>query len=183
MPKHKFKHNTKHSKKTKSTLKHLTHHRLTRHPVRHLHKTSSHHLVRAPTSFLSKKLFSIGKFNFSVEYFILILILIFAFYLRIMFLGAPAFWVDESISAIASKNILEKGVPVFDSGGFYGRALVYHYSEALSLLVFGLNDFAARFPSVIFGILTVLLAFFVGREYSKKAGHCGQIAVHFAVKL
>jgi len=87
-----------------------------------------------------------------------------------MFLGAPAMWVDESISAIASKNILEKGVPIFDSGFFYGRALVYHYSEALSLFAFGLNDFAARLPSVIFGVLTVLLAFFVGREYSKKAG-------------
>jgi len=175
MPKHKVKHQEKHSKKSKPSRKHLTSHRLTRHLTRHSHKTSSHHLPRTqashkPISFLSKSIFSVGKFNLTVEYFILILILIFAFYLRIMFLGESAFWVDESISAIASKNILEKGVPVFDSGFFYGRALVYHYSEALSFIAFGLNDFAARFPSVIFGLLTVLLAFFVGRAYSKKAG-------------
>ncbi|VVB75310.1 Dolichyl-phosphate-mannose-protein mannosyltransferase [uncultured archaeon] len=161
MPKRSVKHKPKHK---------IQKHRLTRPRTHHLARTSISHKDFVKSSFLSKKLFSIGKFNFPVEYLILILILIFAFYLRIMFLGAPAFWADESISAIASKNILEKGVPVFDSGVFYGRALVYHYSEALSLLAFGLNDFAARFPSVIFGMLTVLLAFFIGREYSKKAG-------------
>ncbi|MFA5126094.1 MAG: glycosyltransferase family 39 protein [archaeon] len=119
--------------------------------------------------FLSQEI-KFNKFSVKVEFVLLLLILILGFYLRIGFLGVPPFWVDESISSVASLNILEKGFPVLDSGVIYDRALVFHYSQALSMIVFGVNDFAARFPSVVFGLLTVVLAFFVGREYSKKAG-------------
>ncbi len=98
-------------------------------------------------------------------------ILLFGFFLRVAFLDAPSFWVDESISSNAAVKILEKGLPVFDSGAFYSRALVFHYSQSISMIIFGVNDFGARFPSVIFGLLTVLLAFLFGKEFGgKKAG-------------
>ena len=96
---------------------------------------------------------------------LLLLILLFSFYLRVFALGEAPFWIDESISSIASKNILEKGLPIFDSGLFYGRSLVFHYSQSVSMLLFGINDFGARFPSVIFGLLTIILAFLFGREF------------------
>ncbi len=121
-------------------------------------------------SFLSKKIHFTKEFSLSIEIICLIFILIFALFLRISFLENPSFWVDESISSLASLKILEKGIPVFDSGVLYSRALVFHYSQALSFIIFGVNDFAARFPSVIFGVLSVFLAFLVGREYNKNAG-------------
>ncbi|OGJ21572.1 hypothetical protein A3K73_09465 [Candidatus Pacearchaeota archaeon RBG_13_36_9] len=99
----------------------------------------------------------------------LILILLFAFFLRVYSLGKPPLWVDEATSSMAAKMILEKGVPVFDSGLLYGRAYFFHYVQAFFLL-FGENDFFARFPSVIFGLLTVMLAYFIGKEYSKSGG-------------
>ncbi|MDD3083837.1 MAG: glycosyltransferase family 39 protein, partial [Candidatus ainarchaeum sp.] len=75
------------------------------------------------------------------------------------------------ISSNAAVKILEKGLPIFDSGAFYSRALLFHYSQAISMIIFGVNDFGARFPSIIFGLLTVLLAFLFGKEFGgKKAG-------------
>ncbi|HPM85921.1 MAG TPA: glycosyltransferase family 39 protein [archaeon] len=103
-----------------------------------------------------------------IEVIILIIIMLFGIYLRLGFLEIPPFWIDESISSMASLNILEKGVPLLDSGLYYGRALVFHYSQAVSILFFGSNDFAARLPSVFFGLLTILLAYLVGKEYSKE---------------
>ncbi len=104
-----------------------------------------------------------------IEYALLGLIVLFAAFLRIYGLGHPPLWVDESISAVASLNILEKGVPVLDSGLLYGRAYVFHYLQAFFLL-FGQSDFLVRFISVIFGLLTVILGYFLGREYSKSGG-------------
>jgi predicted membrane-bound mannosyltransferase len=94
-----------------------------------------------------------------IEYALLGLIVLFAAFLRIYGLGHPTLWVDESISAVASLNILEKGVPVLDSGLLYGRAYVFHYLQAFFLL-FGQSDFLVRFISVIFGLLTVILGYF-----------------------
>ncbi len=103
------------------------------------------------------------------EYILLSIIITFAFFLRIYALGNSPFWIDESISSSASKIILQKGAPVFDSGLFYSRALVFHYLQSFYLL-FGLTEFNARFVSVIFGLLTIVLAYFIGKEYSSSGG-------------
>jgi hypothetical protein len=103
------------------------------------------------------------------EHIVLTIILILASFLRIWSLGTPGLWIDESTSAMAARMILEKGEPRLDSGLFYGRALFFHYTQAFFQL-FGQNDFWVRFPSVIFGLLTVVLAYYIGKEYSKKSG-------------
>jgi len=92
------------------------------------------------------------------------LVILFSLFIRLQGLGVPGFWVDESISAVASKNIITDGFLGFDSGVSYNRATVYHYTEAFFLL-FGANEFNARLASVLFGVLAVVLAYFVGREF------------------
>jgi hypothetical protein len=104
-----------------------------------------------------------------LEHIILGVILIFGLFIRVYALGVPPLWVDEAISATTSVNIIEGGVPVLDSGMLYGRAYLFHYTQAFFLL-FGETDFLVRFASVIIGLLTILLAYFVGREYSKSGG-------------
>ncbi len=103
------------------------------------------------------------------EYILLAVILLFALFLRLYALGQPALWIDETISSVASSEILEKGVPAFDSGVLYERAYVFHYLQAFFLL-FGMNDFNVRLVSVIFGLLSIVLAYFIGKEYSKAGG-------------
>ena len=114
-----------------------------------------------------RKKFPFKKIN--LEYLLLGVILGFGFFLRIYKLDVPNFWIDESISTIASINIIEKGLPIFDSGLLYSRAYLFHYLQAFFLL-FGQTDFLARFVSVIFGMFTIILAYFIGREYSKSGG-------------
>ena len=108
--------------------------------------------------------------NVNLEHYLLGLILIFALFLRVYALGTPPLWIDESISAVASKSIINHGFPVFDSGASYGRAYLFHYLEAFFILIGGNSDFNARIISVIFGVLTVLFAYFIGKEYSKSGG-------------
>ncbi|PIN95372.1 hypothetical protein COU56_01825 [Candidatus Pacearchaeota archaeon CG10_big_fil_rev_8_21_14_0_10_31_9] len=99
----------------------------------------------------------------------LIIILLFALFLRVYALGQPGMWVDETISGIASREILEKGVPVFDSGASYIRAYVFHYLQSF-FMFFMNNDFGARIASVLFGMLTIVLGYFIGKEYSSRSG-------------
>ncbi len=107
--------------------------------------------------------------KFKKEIIFLVVILLFALFIRVYGLGTPSLWVDESTSAMASKMILEKGVPVFDSGMHYGSAYILHYSMTFFML-FGQTEFLARFVSVILGLLTIILAYFIGKEYSKSGG-------------
>jgi hypothetical protein len=124
----------------------------------------------AKEDFLDKKIV-LGKYSINIWLILFLLILLFGFFLRTSFLDTPSFWVDESISSNAALKILEKGYPIFDSGAYYSRAQLFHYSQAFSMIIFGINDFGARFPSIIFGLLTVILAFLIGKEFGgKKAG-------------
>ncbi len=117
-------------------------------------------------------------------YFILSLILIFGVILRFYALASPNFWLDESISSLAARKILEKGFPIFDSGFLYSRAFVFHYILA-SFLFFFNNDLGARLISVLFGTATIILAFFIAREFSseKKNNVAGLVAALFTAVL
>jgi 4-amino-4-deoxy-L-arabinose transferase-like glycosyltransferase len=101
---------------------------------------------------------------------LLVLILLYAFILRVYALGVNPLWFDETISSVAAKNIANTATPTFGSGLFYSRALVFHYLEGLFIALFGATDFVARFVSVLFGLSTVILAFFIGKEFSKESG-------------
>ncbi|MBP7708287.1 glycosyltransferase family 39 protein [Candidatus Pacearchaeota archaeon] len=104
----------------------------------------------------------------SLELILLIVILAFAFFLRVYALGNSSFWVDESISVNIAKNILDNGQSSLVSGFDHG-AYFLHYSMAF-FMSFSQNEFFARFVSVLFGLATIILVFFIGKEYSKSAG-------------
>lgn len=109
----------------------------------------------------------IKKIN--LEYLLLGIILLFGFFIRVYKLGLPSLWVDESISTIVSLNIIEKGLPILDSGLFYDRAYLFHYLQSFFLLL-GNTEFLARFSSVLFGLATIFLIYKIGKEYSTSGG-------------
>jgi len=96
-----------------------------------------------------------------------VLVISWGIVLRLFGLGDDSLWLDESISAVATRQISEHGVPVFESGAVYSRSFLFHYMMAGSFL-FGIDDFHARLISVIFGVLTCVLAYFIGKEYNKE---------------
>jgi Dolichyl-phosphate-mannose-protein mannosyltransferase len=72
---------------------------------------------------------------------------------------------DEDTTALAAVHILEDGTPRFPSGMFYARAIAQSYMIAASAEVFGQTEWALRLPSVLCGVLAVVLAYWMGRRF------------------
>lgn len=104
-----------------------------------------------------------------IHLFILIFIFLAALVLRFYKLGEvpSGFYQDESAIGYNAYSILKTGkdehgqsFPLyFKSFGDY-KLPVYIYMTALSIQMFGLNEFAVRFPSALFGFLTIILFYF-----------------------
>jgi len=86
--------------------------------------------------------------------------------LRVYALGAQSLWFDEAITVNAAMAVLEHGRPVFPSGYTYWRAFPHTLVVSTSMAVFGTTEWAARFPSVLFGAGTILVTYWLGREAS-----------------
>lgn len=83
--------------------------------------------------------------------------------IRVINLDRASFWVDEVNSVFAAQSLNETGADRLPSGYLYGRARIYTAIVAVSLQLFGENEVAARMPSVLFGVLSILLAYGLAR--------------------
>ncbi len=74
---------------------------------------------------------------------------------------------DEINFAESAREMLESGnylrVQV-DFQPFWEKPPLFFWLQALSMKVFGINEFAARFPNAIVGILTLVTFFFLGKR-------------------
>ncbi len=53
----------------------------------------------------------------------------------------------------------------------FAKPILFYWYVSLSYIIFGINNFAARFPSAVFAVFTVLLTFSIGRRlFSQKTG-------------
>jgi len=98
----------------------------------------------------------------------LIIIILVGFGLRAYNLEATARDSDENTSLDAIRGILRTGAPVATSGIWYTRGPLYHYAVALWLKLVGYSSENARFSSVIFGTITLAVAFFIARKFTGK---------------
>jgi len=90
-----------------------------------------------------------------------------AFLLRIYRVGFLSLWVDEYVHAARAEGFIH-GKPLFtdDNNGIFLTVLV-----ALSYLIFGINEIAARLPSVVLGTLLIPLLYYCGKLLiSKEVG-------------
>ncbi len=51
---------------------------------------------------------------------------------------------------------------------FWEKPPLFFWLQALSMHLFGINEFAARFPNAIFGIITLVTLFLIGERYKSK---------------
>ena len=85
-------------------------------------------------------------------------------YGRIDGFGLRPLAVDEYYFVQSVGFILDHGIPSYPSGGFYGRGPLLQYVTAAGTFVLGVNEFAFRFPSFLFSLGSILLAYAYGRR-------------------
>lgn len=105
---------------------------------------------------------------------LLVLIILLAAALRFYKLGSnpPSLYWDEASLGYNAYSILKTGrdehgkfLPLtnFAAFGDY-KPPAYIYTAVPSIALFGLNEFAVRFPSALFGTLTVLIAYLLAKK-------------------
>jgi 4-amino-4-deoxy-L-arabinose transferase-like glycosyltransferase len=52
---------------------------------------------------------------------------------------------------------------------FVGKNPLFTWLQAFSMKLFGINEFAARFPNTIFGMLSIVLVYNIGKNYFSKS--------------
>jgi hypothetical protein len=98
------------------------------------------------------------------------------FWLRARDVMAEPLHSDESLHYRVSQGLLERGFPNFHAHEdlpvqYINTAEVVWYGTALSSLVWGDERHAVRMPALLWGSLTTILIFFVGRSlFGKPAG-------------
>jgi len=87
---------------------------------------------------------------------------------------------DEGRNAEAGREMLESGdwiSPTFNYEPRYAKPALVYWLMSLSYQTFGVNEFAARFPSALFGTLLVLL------QYLFVARFCGAATALFSALM
>lgn len=101
--------------------------------------------------------------------FLFLLILIIAgIFLRIRNLGYLAFWGDDGHTYIGTVSILKHGYPLLPSGNILWHGILNYYLNVIPVVLFGEGEFAFRINSVFFGVLTIVLIYFVGKDIANK---------------
>jgi 4-amino-4-deoxy-L-arabinose transferase-like glycosyltransferase len=83
-------------------------------------------------------------------------------------LGGPSLWdIDEGKNAEAAREMMESGnwvIPTFNYQPRYEKPALLYWLQIEAYQCFGVNEFAARFPSALAALLTVLTTYELGRR-------------------
>ena len=96
-------------------------------------------------------------------------ILILGLVLRLISLN-QSFWLDEATSGLVVRNFnLVEIITKFSPGDFHPP--LYYLVLKVWSNIFGTSEMALRFPSIIFGLLTIYLVYLIGKEiFNKRVG-------------
>jgi 4-amino-4-deoxy-L-arabinose transferase-like glycosyltransferase len=98
---------------------------------------------------------------------LLILAVVFAFPFFLNLGSLPLIDPDEGRYAEIPREMLERGdliTPTLNYVKYFEKPPLLYWINAASLKVFGENEFAARFPSALCGLLTVLATYIIARH-------------------
>ena len=111
---------------------------------------------------------SINFFNKNkIDIFVICLFLIFSPLFFYNLSGTSLVDFDEAWYAEIARNILVNRQPFllsFNGVPYWDHPPLGFILIAISFLIFGINEFAARFPSALLGFLSVILLYFIGKN-------------------
>ncbi|QQS43465.1 glycosyltransferase family 39 protein [Candidatus Roizmanbacteria bacterium] len=108
-----------------------------------------------------------------LPYLMLTGIIVLGFLFRLRGISADhSFWADESYIASISRDIAQGKTAITDLFSIVGASYqpLQVIVMSVSFFIFGVSEWAARIPSVIFGTVGIFLAYLVGKNFSNKAG-------------
>lgn len=95
-------------------------------------------------------------------------------YVYPLFLPTPLLEPDEGLHATISQEMIDHGewiVPSFRGEPFLDKPILYFWAQIISLKSFGSNEFAVRFPGLMFGLLGALTTGLLAlRLFGRKVG-------------
>ena len=98
-------------------------------------------------------------------------------YLAPLLLDAPLTDPDEGLHAAISQEMVERGdlvVPRFLGRAFLDKPILFFWSQAASMRVFGMNTAAARLPGVLFALLGIATTGWLARVLFRGQGAGGR---------
>jgi len=111
----------------------------------------------------------------------MVVLLAIGFFYRIYGLIANhSFWTDENPVAIFTRAIFERGKPILANGYLTKDQQLQYWLSSISAKAFGLSEFGVRFPSVLFGTLTILATYLLGsRLFDRRVGFFASLLTTF----
>ncbi|GHT25156.1 hypothetical protein AGMMS4957_19450 [Bacteroidia bacterium] len=106
------------------------------------------------------KKYKIKSFEFDDYTLVLLALTLIAFVLRVLNVGYLTLWVDEYIHVNGASSFPEQPLWGADNNG-----ILYTMFVIPLFKLFAVNEFWARFPSVVFGTLTIPLIYWFGKKY------------------
>ncbi len=104
----------------------------------------------------------------------LLLLVIFGFSFFHSLGTIPLIEPDEGRYAEIPREMLERGdfiTPLLNYVKYFEKPPLHYWLNALSMSIFGRNEFAARLPGALMGLLTVILVYHVGRKlFDRRSG-------------
>lgn len=109
-----------------------------------------------------------GAINPKKELFFILILFLFCVPLFFFGLGGRPLWdTDEGMHAATSKDMVLSGdwvTPTFNGEKFYDKPILHTWFVALSFLIFGFTEFAARLPAALLGLGGVMITYLFGRR-------------------
>ncbi|MDR1879781.1 MAG: glycosyltransferase family 39 protein [Tannerellaceae bacterium] len=110
------------------------------------------------------KKYKIGSFEFDLFAILLLVLAVMAFLLRIYNVGYLTLWVDEYVHVNTARHFPEQSLFTNDNNGILLTMFIVPFFK-----LFGVSEFWARFPSVVFGTLLVPLVYLFAKRYFNRS--------------
>jgi 4-amino-4-deoxy-L-arabinose transferase-like glycosyltransferase len=102
------------------------------------------------------------------EFVFILILLLLSLTLFFFQLGTRPLWdIDEGMHAATSRDMVLSGdwiTPQLNGENFYDKPVLFTWFAAISFLVFGFTEFAARLPAAMLGLGCVLATYLFGRR-------------------
>ena len=135
-------------------------------------------LIGVDHKFAMKKIINtLPRLSLNRRSILLPLILLLGLFFRLYALGGESLWLDEAISIRNAKlNFLQI------SFGYFNTPPLYYIFLHWWTSIFGFSEFAVRLPSVIFGVLSLLIIYEVGNLlFDSDTGRLSSMLMAFSV--